>query len=86
MHRFHVYEASPTSEEIAVMDNRGRCHIARTSGLAPPTGTELDGPRGGQGLVRLQCTATGKLFRVAFVKLDCDMQSTIERFHPEITL
>ena len=85
MHKFKVYESSAQGAEIAVMDQGGQCHIARTEGLPPPTGTELDGPRGSRRPERFQCTATGKSFRVAFVALDCDRQTTIERFHPDIT-
>ncbi len=85
MHRFRVYEASIQREEIAVMDKAGQCHVARTSGLAPPIGTELDGPLGNRGFERFQCMATGKMFRVAFVELNCERQATLERLHPQIT-
>ena len=85
MHRFHVYEACTKGLEIALTDATGRCHIARTSGPPPPFGTELDGPLGNSGLERFKCMTTGKLFRVAFVELNCDRQATIERLHPQVT-
>lgn len=85
MHRFRVYEACTNGLEIALVDEAGRCHVARTAGLTPPIGTELDGPLGSRELERFKCMNTGQLFRVAFVARDCDRQATIERLHPDIT-
>jgi len=85
MHRFRVYEASAKGEEVALVDNRGTHHIARTDGPVPPVGTELDGPRGSRKLMRLQCTTTGRSFRLAFVAMNCDRQATLERLHPQLT-
>ncbi len=86
MHKFQVFESSRQGAEIALMDSEGQCHIARTSGSAPPVGAELDGPRGGLGQVRLQCTTTGRMFQVAFVEQNLDRQASIERLHPRLTV
>jgi hypothetical protein len=85
MHRYRVYEKSPTGAEIALHDSGGRYHVARAISNAPAVGADLHGSRPGLGFRVLQCAATGKIFRVAFQLIDGDRQQTLERLHPQLT-
>jgi hypothetical protein len=82
---YRVFESSHDGTEVALLDTRHRCHIARRAGSMPCVGVDLAGPKPVIGAVALRCMATQRVFELNFVAIDCDRQRALERLHPTIT-
>jgi hypothetical protein len=82
--RYQVIEMSADQTEVALLDCRGRCHIARRTSVLPAFGSELSGPGPSLGVATLCCVATHQNFRLDFVAIGCAHQQMLERFHPTV--
>ena len=87
MNIYQVFDASPDGREVALLDKRGRCHLARAIGVSasPAVGLRLEGRRLAMGPAKLGCGMTSRVYDLEVAALDCDRQQMIERLHPQVT-
>ena len=79
---YEVFDHSPIGREVALRDQAGRFHIARTAIERPLVSTELSGAQPKPGFGTLLATPTGQMYRVIFELVDCSLESIFDRLHP----